>query len=733
MHLKELTIEGFKSFGKTTTLTFPARITGIVGPNGSGKSNVTEAFRFVLGEQSMKSMRGKRGEDLIFNGGTGTTRSRRAAVTIVFDNKDRILNDSFDQVAVSRAVNRDGSNEYTVNGTQVRHRDIIEMFSRANIGSTGHHIISQGESDRILNASPEERKEILEDGLGLKLLQYRRTEAQKKLNRARHNIAETDIVLREILPHLRNLKRQVERYEKARALRGELEAMYAEYLAIETNYIARTQRTLETTEDTLAREIEILEKKIAAEKGDTADTVADELAARIQSVQHNIQTTREEKDTATRELGRIEGEQEALTLITSAPSPDAMIERGKITDLRDEIADRARTTQPNEYPQFIAHIIERITALLNAEPDTDTPDTAENTTEMKNRAANLKEEQHKIQATLTQLDAKEKEHIRQQEALYKQQKERIDTLQQSEKELMTLMTEKSAVEQKLADTRYGLRVLKTDTTQLNREMEEGTVLIGDALQQYRETPTPPDTETEPREKQKERQRLLERKKIQLESIGTSVDAEVYKEYEEVTQRVNFLNKERDDLLASIQDCEECIARIQKEIDIRFYEGTKKISTEFEKFFKMLFNGGKASISIERKKIKKEEEEEEKEPEERVGVAVSVSLPRKKIHSLDQLSGGERALVSIALLFAISQVTPPPFLVLDETDAALDEANARRYAAMVKSLAEHSQIVLVTHNRETMHCADVLYGVTMNNIGISSLLSVRFEEAVQVAK
>jgi chromosome segregation protein len=113
--------------------------------------------------------------------------------------------------------------------------------------------------------------------------------------------------------------------------------------------------------------------------------------------------------------------------------------------------------------------------------------------------------------------------------------------------------------------------------------------------------------------------------------------------------------------------------------------------------------------------------------------VHVNLPEKKVKELNMLSGGERSLVSIALLFAISQVNPPPFLVLDETDAALDEANSRRYGDMIELLAEYSQLIVVTHNRETMSRASVLYGVTLGSDGGSKLLSIKFDEAVKVAK
>ena len=113
--------------------------------------------------------------------------------------------------------------------------------------------------------------------------------------------------------------------------------------------------------------------------------------------------------------------------------------------------------------------------------------------------------------------------------------------------------------------------------------------------------------------------------------------------------------------------------------------------------------------------------------------VSVNLPRKRIKGLEMLSGGERALTSIALLFAMSQVNPPPFLILDETDAALDEANSRRYGEMVETLAQHSQLILVTHNRETMSHAGVIYGVTIGDDGISRLLSIKLDQAVEYAK
>ena len=150
----------------------------------------------------------------------------------------------------------------------------------------------------------------------------------------------------------------------------------------------------------------------------------------------------------------------------------------------------------------------------------------------------------------------------------------------------------------------------------------------------------------------------------------------------------------------------------------------------------MFGGGSASLQIvKEQKIKRMEEgsgeEEEFEVEE--GIEITVALPHKRIKGLHMLSGGERALTSIALIFAMSQVNPPPFLILDETDAALDEANSKRYGDMIENLSKKSQLILITHNRETMSRAGILYGITMGADGASKLLSVKFEEALAVAK
>ena len=239
-------------------------------------------------------------------------------------------------------------------------------------------------------------------------------------------------------------------------------------------------------------------------------------------------------------------------------------------------------------------------------------------------------------------------------------------------------------------------------------------------------------------------RSIDRLKIRLEE-HSGIGNDVVSEYESTKDRDAFLTKEMIDIEASIKNLETLIIDLKKVLDERFTKGVEVINERFGDFFKTMFGGGSAFLSITMEKKRKSKssledfdpelvEGENTEPEgfER-GIEVHVNLPSKKVKELGMLSGGERSLVSIALLFAISQVNPPPFLVLDETDAALDEANSRRYGDMVERLSEYSQLIVVTHNRETMSRAGVLFGVTLGSDGGSKLLSIKFDEAVKVAK
>jgi chromosome segregation protein len=320
---------------------------------------------------------------------------------------------------------------------------------------------------------------------------------------------------------------------------------------------------------------------------------------------------------------------------------------------------------------------------------------------------------------------------------------------EAEREVFALMNEERQIEQKIDVIDRELSQLERDRGEFKNELQEAVTLLGRGAGMYfeyvivdsegKELPREMVVE-EDRMVQMNRRRELERMKIRLEELGTGSNEDVMKEYKEVKERDEFLAHEITDLTESVAKLESLIQDLTNDLNEQFVTGIEKIGTEFSKFFVLMFGGGgSAELLRVKPKVKKSEDDlavteeggEEDEAEE--GIEIDVKLPNKRVRGLDMLSGGERALTSIALIFAMSQVNPPLFVILDETDAALDEANSRRYGDMISALAEKSQLILITHNRETMGRAGVLYGVTMAGDGVSKLLSVKFDEAVAVAK
>ena len=281
------------------------------------------------------------------------------------------------------------------------------------------------------------------------------------------------------------------------------------------------------------------------------------------------------------------------------------------------------------------------------------------------------------------------------------------------------------------------RELTLLTQELERDRAEVLALAGASA--FSEVDMDIVEEDRTAQEERKRKRKLERLKIRVEEAGGTGE-EVRKEYTEASEREAFLMRELDDLDKSAQGLRGLISDLDEELTTTFAQGLKAVNNSFAEYFAVMFGGGGAKLILEEPQEIEDEDEDYSEEETttkkkptKPGIEISVHLPRKKVQSLMQLSGGERALTSIALIFAMSQVNPPPFLILDETDAALDEANSRRYGDMIEELAKRSQLIVITHNRETMSRAGILYGVTMGGDGISKLLSVKFDDAVHVAK
>lgn len=722
MRLKELELSGFKSFAKPTTLDFPVAVSAIVGPNGSGKSNVAEAIRWVMGEQSMKSLRGKKGEDLIFNGSATLPRMGKANVILHFDNTDGKIPLDFSEVRIERKIFRDGTNEYLLNDSNVRLKDIVELMARIGLGDTKHNIIGQGEVDRWLFSSAKDRKEILEEALGLKVYQMKKIESLRKLAATEENMRQVEGLLREIGPHLTFLKHQAEKAQ----MQGTLEA---ELRHLEKVYFARTLFEIENNEELIARNASPIERELRG-ADDRVKTLLsqiekEEAAAltpgELRELEKEVAALEEKSQQRERDFGRLEGrlslerERLARPIIKIV---DANYVKEKLSSLLHFLRPERSSGDP------IAHLTKAVADLESllrdlekgsVEVPVDESSRQElKKLEMEHRQfdSDLKETRNALRAAKTKLQ--ERDAI---------SRRKDAELRRLERDLRGAEEVRAAIRSKLERTTYDRENIISRREELKKEL----VLAELTELHLREVPR---QDVEAHENLQELFKKIERIRGKLEEIG-GIDAAVVKEYQDTEARNVFLTKELNDLKEAGTSLQELIETLEKQIGEDFDRGFKKVNEGFDQYFKIIFGGGRAKLIYQKLGRRGAENEEdtisENEEEAEYGIDIDVDIPRKRIKSLSMLSGGERALTSIALLFAMVSVNPPPFLVLDETDAALDEANSQKYANTLAELAKKTQLIIITHNRETMMRSGILYGVTMGDDGISKLISIKLEE------
>ncbi len=303
MKLKAIDIHGFKSFPDRTRLEFTDGITAVVGPNGSGKSNIADAVRWVLGEQSTRTLRGVRMEDVIFNGTQSRKAQGIASVTLFIDNKARALPYDEDVVSVSRRLFRSGESEYRINGVMVRLKDIYEMFMDTGLGRDGYSIIGQGKIAEIVSAKDKERREIFEEAAGIAKFRYRKTEAERRLAMAQENMLRLKDILSELESRLEPLKRESARAEAYLGLAREKRAL-------EVSVWVHSIASMRTA---LGRQTELMQEARASLEREDLQTEADEsaiaeLAERMQRCAVEIETLREQQKSASGQLTQWESD-----------------------------------------------------------------------------------------------------------------------------------------------------------------------------------------------------------------------------------------------------------------------------------------------------------------------------------------------------------------------------------------------------------------------------------------
>lgn len=740
MYLKKLELFGFKSFAAKTSLEFNKGITAVVGPNGSGKSNVADALRWVLGEQSFKHIRTKKGEDLIFAGSPKKPQMGKAQVSIFFDNSDNFFPVDFEEVEITRKIFRDGTSEYILNNSQVRLKDIIEFLAAARLGVKGFNVVNQGAADAILNASPQEKREIIEEALGLREHQLKKADAQHRLEISVLNLDKVRALIAEIEPHLKYLGRSVKKFQTRTEIAEELKKAAKDYFS---DIFLIFKKEKENTENQkkqageffsqFKNELETLEKRLKEEESDLPD-----FFHKFSELDEKLRNLQQSKGTLERELGRVEGLIEAKREMRNEiqeympsenePRINFLQIKENINNIWRQLRDLAKVESIEEIRKKINFIIGNLEKNfseylavkkqiekkeIKKERESEiSPELLSQKEKLQTQLDILKKEMENIQMNIAELQKKERSEKEQFFNLKMQfdNKRREMFEMESKNGFWEIESEKMQLRE--ADLKQKLAEAELVFEDLNTELSGG-ILKNDL------------------------EIKIIKLKRELGEIG-AIDQEVMKEYEEVNQRFEFLTGQLSDLEKSIVSLNDLIRDLEEKIEKEFSLALININLEFNKYFKMMFGGGRAEIKsfsfVHRVKAVDlpEDDEDMTETEEgiqkerQIGLEIKVDMPRKHIRDIHTMSGGEKALTSIALVFGIIAVSPPPFIILDEIDAALDESNSQRFGKMVKELRQKTQFIVITHNRETMKQSDVLYGVTMED-GCSKLLSLKFEE------
>jgi chromosome segregation protein len=724
--LKRLELNGFKSFAQKITLDFPEGITAIVGPNGSGKSNIIDAIRWLLGEREAKNLRGAKAEDLVFAGTQKRSRLGQAQASLHFDNNSNFFPVDFSEISVLRQVNRDGTNQYFLNKQEVRLKDLTDFFAQARLGSRGLTVITQGNSDIFIQSSPVSRREMIEEILGLREYRLKKTEAERRLKNTSINLEKVKALIEEILPHLRSLKRQTGRWEKRDVLEKDLKELEniffgSQLIGINKNFdeVDKELRERKSKSSELESNRHIAEKRLK-EIEDNRPKEQGEL----RELKIGIQKLVDKKSQLQKDLGRLEAQVEmarGLNKESFSPSAKALL------DLVKRVREELHTGLEEDIMTFkhvVMDLVEEIDTALEEMESTDQDDKSDNfKTELKKVSQSL----HMVEKDISSFKEKEALLERGQEEFYKTFKAIVGDLEKARDELekWESQTRNKDFERERLEMRKS--ELNHQISQAGRNPSEfGNIKLNQIIK---------ENEAD------ELERKIFKLRGDLASIG-EIDETLVKEAKETEDRHSFLKQELEDLIKASVDLRKLIVELDDKIKNEFKSALHNINDEFNKFFHLMFGGGQAKLKFtvirdrsfdSKDEIKRVEEktisiENNNQELTEDGIDIDIKLPRKRINSLDMLSGGERSLVGIAALFALISVSPPPFLVLDEVDAALDERNARRFAELLKEFSKKTQFIMVTHNRATMEVANVLYGVTLDEDGVSKILSLKFEEA-----
>ncbi len=925
MFLKRMELMGFKSFADRTLIDFTDGITALLGPNGCGKSNIVDAMKWVLGEQSTKNMRAEKMEDVIFNGTDARKALNVAEVTLVLSNEENLLDLDLAEISIKRRLYRNGDSEYYVNNTQVKLKELREIFYDTGIGKSAYSIMEQGKIDQVLSNKPEERRYLFEEAAGITRFKMKGSEAERKLARTNENMVQVENILSEVRKNYETLKKQSEKTLIYRELREKLSSIGIDQQLLKFSSLTEELEKKESGRNTEMEKKSSIEAAIVQLNGNLASNLDEVNSMENQLIEdqkrlYGLDLEKESINDRIRMLGDQQSELEKQKKILRDKEKD-LVEKKEglkeeenkrhknLQEFRDQLKDlenNIMTFQKNiksaetsihenlriieesekkiqegeksredlqlnlrELTDNIVHQLdqglresgfslkkkqeleERVLSELKTvriqlegkirlfedssrvglgKDDTEVWDSGMTILkEFHNHLEDLEISIHNLadvlpdfleeflapsgiisqkrdidesleKLTILLKENRENVHLKNEESrlLNLKIQEYRDTLEELRVNRARLATQVTAMEDSIRSLGRDIEgideQIRTNLEDINRlelRHKETAAKIGEAealLKDHEKSKKELQKKLKDLEKQirnrtkdvsgkegelKKQNGILQKLLLSLEKISlecqhlkrdieelcqnfienNSSDISNYlnrlpelnrsaqdlrgdyqatreklkalgqvnlmapEEFAEVKERYDFLNNQLEDLRTAKEHLIQVTSEIRTESAQLFRKTYDEIKKNFNEVFRRMFGGGRAELKL----LDSENILES-------GIEIYAQPPGKKLENISLLSGGERSLTGVALLFATYRVKPSPFCILDEIDAALDEANIQRFINVLMDFGAKSQFIVITHNKKTVTGAKTLLGVTMQESGVSKLIAMKIGES-----
>ena len=734
MRLKSLKLAGFKSFVDPIQIEFPGIMCGIVGPNGCGKSNIIDAIKWVKGELSAKSLRSESLQDVIFNGSDNRKPVSHCSVELVFDNSENFLGGEylkFEEVSVKREMGRDGQSTYFINNAVARRRDVQDLFLGTGLGSNSYAIIEQGIISSLVGAKPEELRSYVEEAAGITKYKERKRETESRIRRTAENIARLKDLEDEVKRSIRRLNAEANLTTKYKKLREQEQQFQKFLISAELKELEERKKASEKENKSIDTDIEGIDaKRISViSKRDVAKTKLMEGLKILEDEQRKFFETGakislvEEKDKSIK--NKID---------------DLNLEKDKIIKNLSNLKDSEKSESGNK---------------------TDVPKDYEGDLKLKvqNEVSNLKIKSEEVKKEVGQSLGnfwkdgykfglgQASESTETLSVLKKQFEERLVSI---ESEIIKITNENESEKSGLADLVQARKDLELKVIDHRAQQDKSNEELRNLEGEISKLETQKDTIIQDRNEKELNKRSIEievnEKVDRLKTFSEVKDIEgevidITQSLEKLQNKImnlgpiNFaapetleaekkrketLSEQINELETSLSKLDEAIKKIDKESNKTFHECLNSVNKFLEEMFPKLFGGGFSKLNL-------------LDDSEDSGLVLMARLPGKKNTKLSQLSGGEKALTALALVFSLFSINPAPFCLLDEVDAPLDDDNTLRFINLVSEMSAKVQFIFVTHNKISMEKSSHLLGVTMRDLGVSKVVSVDVEQAMELAQ